>query len=366
MGVIFMKSKHLLLCLLFSSCLLAGCGGKSADEYVGETITSLKEGDASSFSNLMTAGIEESNTDFVLQFPEELEASYEKLLQAGFQSIEFEVEAADKQSDDTYIVKISYTPIDFMQSLRDTNDEILKDTQSADFKEEMTYILEQDNSVITDSPAYASKTFYELTVQKDGDDYSITDAELTDFLKSTILNYMDPYNTGCELFDMQDFLRSYLDASFKGEVTQFALHTDRTEEEALEWYEADVFDPPEELDPVYEDRYRKALQTIMKNCDYTVGIPRKEDELFHYQIDVSFIPNNSFIDAFQEFESGTYYSVAEVSEGLITTLEKYAANPTYGEETQMTVAINSDSVANADQEGSDIYELVTSIYPLPQ
>ena len=40
---------------------------------------------------------------------------------------------------------------------------------------------------------------------------------------------MTPYDTFGALYDMQDFLTSYLDASFKGEVAQFALHTDRTE-----------------------------------------------------------------------------------------------------------------------------------------
>ena len=106
---------------------------------------------------------------------------------------------------------------------------------------------------------------------------------------------MQPYNSVCEVLDARDFMQSYLDASFKGDVAQFALHTDRTEEEALEWYEADVFTPPADLSSAYHDRYKKALKEIMKQCKYTVGIPRKEAGLYSYTIDITVTPNNSLV-----------------------------------------------------------------------
>lgn len=361
-----MKRSFLLVLLLFLVLSLCGCKGQSSDEYAGETITSLKEGDAASFGLLLASGIEKSKEEFVLPFPDSLKSSYEKLLQTAFRTIEFEVESGQKESDGQYTVRISFTPVDLRQTLEDTNHSILKDPQSADFSEELQSLIRQDTALITDAPAYASKTSYEMPVTAEEKGFSIAEEDLTSFLEAAILNYMDPYNSCCQLYDMQDFLLSYLDASFKGEVAQFALHTDRTEEEAIDWYETDTFDPPEDLDPAYTERYRSALKTIMKNCDYTVGIPRLEDEAFHYQIDVSYVPNTSFFNAFQEFEQGTYYSVSEVSAGLIAALEKYAAAPTYGEASSMTVAINAETVASADQEGTDLYNLVNSIYPLPE
>ena len=87
---------------------------------------------------------------------------------------------------------------------------------------------------------------------------------------------MTPYDTFGALYDMQDFLTSYLDASFKGEVAQFALHTDRTEDEAYEWYLADTFDPPADLSQAYVARYQAAMQNLLKQSSYTVGTPRLE------------------------------------------------------------------------------------------
>ena len=111
--------------------------------------------------------------------------------------------------------------------------------------------------------------------------------------------------------------------------------------------------------------YQEALKNIMKQCVYTVGIPRKDAGLFSYQIDVTVTPNNSLADAFHEFEQGTYYSIDEVSAGLVTALEKYAAAPTYGTETTVTVPVNMETLMNADQEGSDLASLAVTILPLP-
>ena len=176
---------------------------------------------------------------------------------------------------------------------------------------------------------------------------------------------MTPYDTFGALYDMQDFLTSYLDASFKGEVAQFALHTDRTEDEAYEWYLADTFDPPADLSQAYVARYQAAMQNLLKQSSYTVGTPRLEPGLFSYQIDVTITPNNSLADAYHEFEQGTYYSIDEASEALVAALEKYAAAPTYGTETTLTVPVNMETLTTADQEGSDMATLATTILPSP-
>ena len=69
---------------------------------------------------------------------------------------------------------------------------------------------------------------------------------------------MEPYNAVCDILDSHDFITAYLNASFKGDVARFAVHTDRTEEEALAWYEADVFTPPSDLSEAYIPRYQEA------------------------------------------------------------------------------------------------------------
>ncbi len=345
--------------------LLSGCKGQSADEYAGETITSLKEGDVSSFSILLESGLSDGSEDFVLSCPEEIKKPYLEFLQDAFSSISFQVASAKERSDGIYSVSITYTPIDLGETVRDANEEAAKNPPSSDFTETMLAVLETDSDILKNAPVSGKETTTQLKVTQTEDGFSIAEEDLQSFLESALLGFMDPYNTFCELYDMRDFLMSYLDASFKGEIAQFALHTGRTEEEAYEWYQTETFDPPEDLSQAYIPRYQEALKTIMKQCVYSVGTPRKGTGLFSYQIEVTVTPNNSLADAFHEFEQGTYYSIEEVSAGLVASLEKYAAAPTYGTKTTVTVPINMDTLMNADQEDSDLASLAVTILPLP-
>lgn len=345
--------------------LLSGCRGSSADGYVGETITGLKDGDPASFSPLLEAGLDDAAGQFVLSCPEEIKEPYLEFLQTAFSAIQFRVAAATERSDDTWSVSVTYRPVDLEKTVGAANDTAAREPLSSDFAETMLSVLETDSALAQDAPISGSETTTELEVSLTEDGFSIAPEDLQAFLESALPGYMAPYLTFLELYDMRDFLTSYLDASFKGEVARFALHTGRTEDEALDWYQSETFDPPEDLSEAYIPRYQAALQNIMRQCIYTVGVPRKNDGLFNYEADVTVTPNNSLADAFREFEQGTYYSMEEVSAGLVAALEKYASAPSYGAETTVTVPINAESLANADQEGSELTSLAVTILPLP-
>lgn len=356
---------RLFLCgiVLFAAIAVSGCSGQSADQYAGDRITELKEGDPSAFSDLLEEGMKLSDTTYILDFPEELKEPYLEFLQTAFSSMTFEVEGAKEKMDGVYAVNISFTPVDFENTLQKTNDEILAAPDSADFTETALSMIETDKSQMRSDPVYADKTTFELMVSKSDGEFSIHDTHFLDFLNACMNDYMSPYNSCCDLYEVQDFIQSYLDASFKGEVTQFALHVGFSEEEALAWYESDVFDPPEGFSSAYADRYRTALQNIMKQCRYTMGIPRKEAEPSHYQVDVSVTPNTSLTDAYAEYSSRTYYSLEEASAALVEILEKYAVSPSYGEETLVTVPVNEDSLTDTETEESELTRLVNTILP---
>lgn len=359
-----MKSKLLLFAaILMISGALYGCSKETADQYAGEQISEWKNADPSVFTSLLDEGIQVSNASYILDFPDELKEPYTELMQTAFSPMEFKVESAEERMEDVYAVKVSFTPVSFEQTLTETNDSLLSDPRSADFTEEMLDVIEQDKKQLESHTVYEDETTFELMVSRTEDGFSIHENHFLDFMTACMNDYMTPYDSCCELYDMQDFIRSYLDASFKGEVGQFALHMGISEEDALAWYETDVFDPPEDFSPAYEDRYREALKTIMKQCKYTVGIPRKEAEAYHYQMEITVVPNTSLQDTFDEYSSKTYPSLKEASAALTEILEKYAASPSYGDETLVTFPVNEESLADSDQEDSELSHLWETILP---
>lgn len=364
MGVNTMKMKILLFsAILTISGILYGCGKETADQYAGEQITKWKSEDPSVFSSLLEEGIKVSNASYVLDFPEELKEPYTELMQTAFSSIDFKVESASERVEDVYAVKITFTPVSFEQTLQETNNSLLSNPESADFSESLSGLIGQDIKQLESNAVYEEETTFELMVSKSEDGFSIHENHFLDFMISCMNDYMVPYNSCCELYEAQDFLKANLDASFKGDVDQFALHMGLSEEEALAWYETDVFNPPEGFSSAYADRYRKALQSIMKQCRYTVGIPRKEAEPYHYQIEVSVVPNTSLTDAFEEYSSKTYPSTEKASAALTEILEKYAASPSYGDETLITVSLNEETLSDTDSAESEMAQLWDTILP---
>lgn len=360
------RSRIQLLFALFLILAFSGCGGESADQYAGEQITAMKEEDTSSFALLLDQGIEESNAVYTLQFPEELRDPSLDFLQSAFGTMDFEVAKADKQSDGQYTVNISFTPIDISATTQAAREAHLAAMASTDLTAETTALFEACGTALQDEPQYLDEVLVSLAVEETDDGFSIPEDQMKAFLQEALPGYMEPYDAVCEILDAQDFLKSYLDASFKGEVTQFALHTGRTEEEALAWYEADVFDPPSDLTAAYHDRYSAALKEIMKQCQYTVGIPKKEAGIYNYTVDVTVIPNNSILETFQKIGNGTYYSIEAVSKDLVETMEAYTTSPAYGEETTLSVSLNMSEMLAAGDAESAFTNLALTILPMPE
>lgn len=361
-----MKKKGTLLCLLFASlAVLTGCSQDSASKYVGEQITSMKEKDADTFSVILEDGKAASNKQFVLQFPEELTAPYQEFLQNSFKTIEFEVAKAKKKENGDYTVQITYTPLNIQETLTSDINKYADTMETTDLTAEVTSLLSSLTGTLSDSPVYNKENISVLDVKQEENGYVIEPESLKTFLSQALYGYMTPYDAICEIMDARGALLSYLDASFKGEVTQFAKYTDRTEEEALAWYEEDTFTPPSDLSEAYIPRYQEAMKNILKQSNYTVGVPRKDTGGFNYNIDVTVLPNNSLVDAVNEFEQGTYYSLEEASAGLVTTLEKYATSPTYGEETVVQIPLNMATILTSGEEDSEFANLANTILPVP-
>ena len=363
----------LVLCMA-ASMLLTGCGGQSADEYLGEQITALKEKDTDRFESLLENELAESmdvNT-YTLTFPDELKEPYLKFLQKAFSSVTFEVASADKKENGNYSVQVVFTPLDVSKTTNDTNLSYIDSMQGTDLAEEVSALIKKDEAVIKDTPEYGEEVTTELEVKKKGESYSVSDKELEKLIATAVVNGMAPYDSVCCVLDARDYLQSYLDASFKGDFTQFMKQTDRTEEEAQAWYEGDgIFAPPDDLVPQYNERCTAAFKNIYKSCKYSVGVPRRKggapvSQMYNYTVDVTFSPNNSIIKASEEFFSRSFYSMEEASAAYVEIFEKYAASPAYGDETTMTIDLSLSSILATQEESGDLYDLCNAICPVPE
>ena len=361
-----MKKKHLCLVLtLIFALLLGGCAsGETADKYVGDLITSIKKEDPSSLSSFLEQGISDENETYVLQFPDELKDSYLKFLQASFNAVEFEINGAKKIDDERYSVQLTFTPLDIEATTKNTCEKYSPAISSTDLNTEMTKLLEKATEAVKSSPSYEASTQLTLEVKKSKDGYSLDDEQLQKLFSATMDNIMAPYDSVCEILDAQDYLTSCLNALFKNDVAEYAKHTGEDESSVQSQLESSMYAPPEELGASYTERYSAALKAICNNCQYSVGTPKKQDGLFNYIIDVTVTPNTSFQSAMNELETGTYYSEEEVDRALVELMEKYAAAPTYGAQTTVTVSLNFKTLAAAGAEDSEITSLIDTILPV--
>lgn len=360
------KISILLPLILLLSALLAGCGEKdSADRFVGEQITAIKEKDPEKLSFLLEEGISESNKRYALRFPEELKDAYLSFLQEALKTVTFEVADARKNGKDVFTVQVYYTPVDVSATTKETCDAFLASIDSLDLNAETAALLEEAKKTLAEAPVHKGRAYSILSVKKTKDGFRLDTGEFEGLLSRTLDAYMSPYDNVCELLNAQDFLTAYLDASFKGEVSGFAAHTGKTEEEALAWYDSEAFLPSTDMKKSYQKRYTAALKKLLKQCVYSVGIPKKENGIYNYAVDVTVTPNNSLKDLFAKWNHGTYYSEDEVNRTLVELLEKYADAPSYGKETVVNVPLNSSSLMDAGKEGAEITNLAREILPVP-
>lgn len=361
------KKLTTIICVTCLACtlLLSGCSDNSAGNYVGERITSLKNTDHAAFTSLLDVGIEASNQEFVLQFPEELRDDYLQFLQHAFSSVSFEASAAKKNSNSHYTVDLTFSPIDIAKTVEATENDYLATMTDIDFLTNLQGLLEGDALALTKVPIYEEPTSLTIDIAKKDGNYTISEKSINSLLESSVKNYMAPYNNAGELLDTKDFFQSYLDASCKGEFTQFVKHTKKTVEEVQTWYDSSFSGIPSELSEEQNVRYMSAMKNIVKQCKYTVQMPEKNDSAFDYSIDVTYSPNNSIIEAMNTLKAGTYYSVDEAAEAGIQILESYAANPVFGAEATTTLTLNQNTLLTPGAQDSEMTNLINALCPIP-
>ena len=123
-----MKKKGLILLsgiMLLGALSAGGCEKKeAADDYLGRYITRAKESEGE-LESVLEDGIVQVKEDeeYVIDFPEELKKPYEAFLQEALKQVQFELNKADKESEDTYLVRVTYEPLDIASVTQAINEE---------------------------------------------------------------------------------------------------------------------------------------------------------------------------------------------------------------------------------------------------
>ena len=366
-----MKKKSLCFLLagimVFGLCL-SGCSGqvrKDPKEAVEKTVLNSLKVKAEDFSGLLEDGIKETDelNEFTLTFPEEAEEAYLYFMSAAYSKVKPEIASIDEK-EGSYTARVTFDPLDLRLSAADTIDTYVGALKSADPAEALDGLLTEVKKELKKKPVYAEKLVYDFKVEKDGDSYKISEKDIRKVMKNAVTEYMLPYETINGIMDERTYFQAYLDASLKGEFTQFMKHSGKTQEEAQVWYESGgAFDPPDDLSQPYRERCSAAVKNIIKQCSYSVGIP-KQNGIMDFTVEVVITPNNSLTAAWNEFQNGTYYDIDSASAAFVGILEKYAAAPALGEETIFKAEVNASSFTSVD-ESSDVYRLVNAICPVP-
>lgn len=368
-----MKKKSLCFLLagimVFGLCL-SGCSGqvrKDPKEAVEKTVLNSLKVKAEDFSGLLEDGIKETDelNEFTLTFPEEAEEAYLYFMSAAYSKVKPEIASIDEK-EGSYTARVTFDPLDLRLSAADTIDTYVGALKSADPAEALDGLLTEVKKELKKKPVYAEKLVYDFKVEKDGDSYKVSEKDIRKVMKNAVTEYMLPYETINGIMDERTYFQAYLDATLKGEFTEFMRYTGRTQEEAQKWYEGDgAFDPPSDMTEAYKGRFTEAYKNILKQSKYTVGIPKKTLDEWDYTVEVKTTPNLGIVKSWEEFQSNTYPDIDAASAAYVQCMEKYVASPVYGEEKVMQVDLSTESFLNSDGT-SDIYVLINEICPVPE
>lgn len=355
----------LIICIL-SILFLSGCKDSGAEQSVGEKITSMTDSDTKEFLPLLEEGITLSNDLYVLPFPEELKEPYLTFLQSMFSHVSFEVSAAKKRERSHYFVKLTFSPIDIAASVKEQDAAYIKELETTDTISAMTALLKQDTDVVKNNLIYKEQTTLTMDVLKDGDAYVLSEKSIVELVKASLVNYMAPYHAVCDPLNSRDFLLAYLDAAFKGQTTQLAVHLNRSPQELEPIFNTTPADIPAAFSEDQKARYLAAIRSILGQCQYSVGIPQKNSDSYNYAADITYRPNTSITDAFASLQTGSYSSLDEALENGVQTLERYAASPVFGEETMQTIQFSPSALQSGAETDSVMEKLCFTICPIPQ
>lgn len=185
-----MKKRIMLcaLCLLLGLMMLcSGCEKKeSADDYLGRLITRAKENEGE-LQSVLEMGIADakSSNDFVIDFPDELKESYEAFLKEALNQVQFELNKADKESNDTYIIRVTYEPIDIAATTQETDARYVENISGTDLTTEMKNLLEEDTKLLSNAKKQQKKS-RTITVKKSGDSYKVSEKDITALLQDAL------------------------------------------------------------------------------------------------------------------------------------------------------------------------------------
>lgn len=307
---------------------LSGCTKQKADDFVKEQLEKVQAGDDATAEFLLEQGIEKVDGDYVTAFPEELKEAYCTFIKEACGKVQFHMIEAEKYNSG-YKVRLEITPVDVRETVNTTDDAYVRELQSANLTNEVTALLEKDASLLEDAKMADSEKVT-LYLKKKDSGYQIEESDWENCMASLLTGYMAPYQHVAEILDAGDYLKAYLDASCKGEVAQYAKHVGMTEEEVLQQYEesfTDVNLGDMEFTPEQETRFLNAMKQMFKNCQYEIGVPRK-NEADGYLIPVKTTPNLSLAQCGTAFQTaatnGNYSTVEEVKEGYLSTMEEFA------------------------------------------
>lgn len=83
-----------------------------------------------------------------------------------------------------------------------------------------------------------------------------------------------------------------------------------------------------------------------------------------YVFDLTTTPNTSVLSATDELNEGVYYSQDAVNAACLDIYDKYAAEPTYGEEKIVTVTWNAFSLMNNQMDDAEYNKLMDAVIPV--